>query len=152
MAVLCEKCGCERKASPTTNLGRSKFCRMCGIKEYWEKQPKNRSHEDKLQYRREYYQKNRMVLDDYRSIKRRQARLDLLKLLGGSCEHCGIDDEVVLNVDHVNDDAFGNHSHTGETILRRIKKGIDDAGRYQILCCNCNWRKEYLRRQHACEK
>jgi hypothetical protein len=55
---------------------------------------------------------------------------------------CFIDDDDVLVVDHVNND--GNvHRKTHKGKYSQYKS-IIDAGYpkdYQILCCNCNWKK-----------
>lgn len=80
-------------------------------------------------------------------ISKQRARLGAIALLGGKCSYCGIDDPIVLNIDHVNDD--GSHERkklNPSQLCARLVKGTLPKERYQLLCCNCNWRKEYLRR------
>lgn len=81
---------------------------------------------------------------------KRRSRLKAIAVLGGRCAYCGIDDPIVLNIDHVKDDGgWERASLNPSQICARIASGSVPKGRYQLLCCNCNWRKEYLRRTAA---
>lgn len=87
----------------------------------------------------------------YNRYKSRQ-RLDTIAFLGGECAHCGEDDPIVLTIDHIKDDGADERRQYGSMELcRKILKGAVDKARYQLLCCNCNWRKEYLRRTGVVE-
>lgn len=74
----------------------------------------------------------------------------LIELLGGKCVHCGETDPVVLDFDHINDDGALHRQKTkGKPGTNKctnylVKKDID---KFQLLCKNCNWRKEYWRRK-----
>lgn len=78
---------------------------------------------------------------------KQRTRAAAIELLGGRCAYCGIDDPIVLNVDHVRDDGARERLTLDSTqICARLVSGALPRERYQLLCCNCNWRKEYLRR------
>jgi len=76
-----------------------------------------------------------------RRVKGLYTRLELIRLMGSRCVHCGEDDPVVLTFDHVKDDGFTERK--GERVSV-VKKNPE---RFQLLCHNCNWRKEYWRRK-----
>ena len=70
--------------------------------------------------------------------KRRKAaaRARALLLLGPFCKRCGINDERVLQIDHIV--PVGQHHadrQMGETFYRRI---IANPNEFQRLCANCN--------------
>jgi hypothetical protein len=97
------------------------------------------------EFRRQYDRERGSDNRSQRSKQRR--RLAAIYILGGKCNHCAISDPVVLNVDHVNDDGATEREVLDSTqICTRIVSGQVDRSRYQLLCCNCNWRKEYFRR------
>lgn len=82
------------------------------------------------------------------SHSKQRARLRAIALLGGKCVHCGIDDPIVLNIDHIEDDGAIERKTLDPTqICARLAQGKLSTERYQLLCCNCNWRKEYFRRR-----
>lgn len=67
---------------------------------------------------------------------RRQA----IAILGGRCVRCGIDDPIVLDIDHKHGGGnirrkLGEHHRMLE---RRIIAGTADLADYQILCANCH--------------
>jgi hypothetical protein len=75
----------------------------------------------------------------------RKWRNSLLDRLGGKCEHCGIADRRVLQIDHRLGNgkqerlAFASYSY-----FQRFLHSLSDEelhARYQILCANCNWIK-----------
>ena len=81
---------------------------------------------------------------------KQRVRLEAIALLGGSCVHCGVNDPVVLNIDHVQDDgAQERRKLSPSQFCSRLIQGLLLREKYQLLCCNCNWRKEYYRRTGA---
>lgn len=84
---------------------------------------------------------------------RKKTRNEMIQAYGGKCVHCGIDDAVVLALDHINDDgAVGRRSggdHGGWVFYRKLKEAGWPKDHYQLLCHNCNFRKEYKRREYA---
>lgn len=70
---------------------------------------------------------------------------------GGACLHCGESDVIVLVLDHINDDGKvdrkENSHNGGYKLYLKLRKKDYPQGKYQVLCHNCNFRKEYLRRK-----
>jgi hypothetical protein len=81
-------------------------------------------------------------------------RAEMVAAYGGKCLHCGENDPIVLLLDHINDDAKldkKRHGHHGGWIMyRRLRKIGWPKDRYQLLCHNCNYRKEIERRKRKC--
>ena len=68
--------------------------------------------------------------------------------LGRKCVRCGITDERVLCIDHVN--GGGKQERTTLSPYTLLKKMIaDTTGAYQVLCQNCNWIKRHENREWA---
>ncbi len=85
--------------------------------------------------------------DNTKSKKRDQAlKLEVLNhySFNGTaiCARCGVRDVDVLTIDHLENNGashrkllgFGGHLH------RWLRKNKYPTG-YQVLCCNCNWKK-----------
>lgn len=70
----------------------------------------------------------------------------MIEYFGGKCVHCGHNDPICLDFDHILDDGYRDKS--GKGIIFYVKENPE---RFQLLCKNCNWKKEYTRRQNAIE-
>jgi hypothetical protein len=77
---------------------------------------------------------------------KRKIRSELIAKLGGRCEICGEQDPIVLDFDHIDGNGTKHRTQHRNRSIYLIKKYLN---LYQLLCKNCNWRKEYWRRQHA---
>lgn len=73
-------------------------------------------------------------LNSYRA--KRQAAI--LKL-GSICVRCGFSDERALQFDHIDGDGYLDREGNTACISVQILRG---AGKYQLLCANCNWIKK----------
>jgi hypothetical protein len=78
-------------------------------------------------------------------------KADMVNAYGGKCLHCGIDDIEVLVLDHIFDDAQedrakNNHSG-GVHMYAKLRKLGWPKDKYQLLCHNCNYKKELNRRR-----
>lgn len=89
-----------------------------------------------------YRMKNREMLRYKERERQKKLRNQVLDLLGRKCNTCGLEDEEVLQIDHV----FGGGCKEVKTCgsnkyifyLKKLREGSHD---YQMLCANCNWRK-----------
>jgi hypothetical protein len=95
---------------------------------------------------RAWYLENKARQDAYAKAWRAKERLRLIADFGGCCVECGVSDPVVLDFDHVDNDG---HKGTGKNLIFEVKS---DPTRFQLLCKNCNWRKEYWRRKGDAEQ
>lgn len=93
-------------------------------------------------YFRQHYLQNKQARDQQVKTYKKQRRTDLINEFGGKCVKCGESDHIVLEFDHINDDGYLDKSRA--TIIFRVAK---EPHRFQLLCCNCNRRKELLKRQ-----
>jgi len=78
-------------------------------------------------------------------------KADMVNAYGGKCLHCGISDIDVLVLDHIFDDAQedrakNNHSG-GVHMYAKLRKLGWPKDKYQLLCHNCNYKKELNRRR-----
>lgn len=72
---------------------------------------------------------------------RRDRRINLLNDLGGKCVLCKICDFDVLHFDHINNDGY---IYQNKHIINQVE---DNPDKFQILCANCNIKKEVFRRE-----
>lgn len=76
--------------------------------------------------------------------------------LGSRCNLCGITDERVLQIDHINNDGAIHRKEYIKNFTRnkRAPSNLDyyrniidsinkNEDRFQLLCANCNWLKRY---------
>lgn len=78
-------------------------------------------------------------------MKKVQAALRkaVLAFLGNRCLRCGITDERVLQVDHINGLGTRERRMLGTYgLYKKILQDLDHE-HYQLLCANCNWIKRY---------
>lgn len=94
-------------------------------------------------YAKKYREKNRKKLNEAMVIRKRNRRLYILEIIGGSkCAKCRFSDVRALQIDHINGggnkerDLAKSHFAYLTNVLKNPKK-------YQILCANCNWIKRY---------
>jgi len=73
------------------------------------------------------------------AIYYRRLRLQTLFAYGGKCACCGESYEPFLTMDHINGDGKADHKNS-TMFYRRLRNEGWPTG-YQVLCCNCNWRK-----------
>ena len=73
--------------------------------------------------------------------------------MGGKCVSCGFSDYRALQIDHINSDGKQerNLMNRRDYYPNVLASFLAKEGRYQLLCCNCNWikrseLKEYRKR------
>lgn len=79
---------------------------------------------------------------------RSENRSKVHTVMGGRCVACGETESKKLCIDHVNDDgAEDRRIGTGEfrQIVGRVLRGEPWKGKYQLLCFNCNRRKQIVK-------
>jgi len=72
---------------------------------------------------------------------RRDRRVKSIINLGGKCVICEINDSDVLQFDHINNDG---HLYQNKHIINQVE---DNPEKFQLLCANCNTKKEAHRRE-----
>ncbi len=84
---------------------------------------------------------------------RDKLRLEMVEAYGGKCLHCGEADPIVLTLDHINNDPeieyewCGKSARGGYNLYRRLRREGWPKDRFQLLCFNCNMKKEHKRRR-----
>jgi hypothetical protein len=91
----------------------------------------------------EYRKTHQQECSERHKILRKKRRDKTLDGMGGKCVVCGFSDYRAIQIDHVNGDGKGERNQQRRTdyygnVLSSFLKG---EGRYQLLCCNCNWIK-----------
>jgi predicted HNH restriction endonuclease len=84
---------------------------------------------------RRWREANRATLARLQREYAARVRREAIILLGDKCAECGIDDERVLEIDHVNGDRPVGIS--GNTIIREVARGVH-AYDVRLLCANCH--------------
>ena len=103
-----------------------------------------------------YYYKNAERLREAERKVYLGTKDKVFSLLGNKCSRCRFEDKRALQLDHVKCDAFLEYKHGRHErkmgprayyslVLKSI---LNNEGRYQILCANCNWIKRYENKEH----
>ena len=102
--------------------------------------------------KKHYYAKHGHVVNARRSEKLFLDRIAVVNVLTngeGTCRWCGQGDVDVLCIDHINDDGAHHRKNIGtDTLTAWIIKNDYPPG-FQVLCANCNLKKEVMRRRNS---
>src|SRR4249919_2375795 len=133
----CARCGEEKYIHANTRRRASEvYCQPCSLAVYNATRIKQ-LREEKLVYLANYYKDNRDKLDKYSADYREQLRLQCVAAYGGACAYCGIDDPIVLVIDHVNNDAqqdrIEQRHNGGYKLYTRLRQLGYPKDRYQLL-------------------
>lgn len=108
--------------------------------------------ESRREYTKEWYQKNKNKQRIYYSEYRDKIKVEMITAYGGKCLHCGESDPIVLSIDHIFNDGHVDKKagiEGGFKLYQKLKRLNWPKDRYQLLCFNCNYRKEHVRRKNA---
>lgn len=75
------------------------------------------------------------------AIKWQNLRSEFLKMYGGKCMCCHIDEEMFLTLDHIHDDGSKHRKQRGGFGVYQDATSFHNPERFQILCRNCNFAK-----------
>lgn len=109
---------------------------------------------DTAETRAVYFAERRERFAHYAAKTRDNLRNETFEAYGGKCKHCGESDPIVLCIDHIFDDAaveielYGANARGGTKQYGRLKKAGWPQDRFQLLCYNCNAKKENKRRRN----
>jgi predicted Ser/Thr protein kinase len=96
---------------------------------------------------RAWYLLNKHKILEKKRSQFQEDRLKFIQEAGGKCVLCGERDPHVLDFDHIdNDGAAWRKTHNVKNFVQYLKKHGLDRSKIQLLCKNCNWRKERIRR------
>jgi hypothetical protein len=148
----CRVCGIELTEEnwmPSLMNKNCKICRNCNNDKgrKWRQENRKRANEMALKHYRLDPKKHHIAVHKAR-IK---LRLDMIQEYGGKCNHCGIADVDVLDIDHINNNGAKHRKKGlyGYNLYRYLKKLGFPKDEYQLLCRNCNWKKELKRRREG---
>lgn len=80
-----------------------------------------------------------------RRITRIKSKLEMVKAYGSKCSHCGETHPLFLTLDHVNNN--GNYNERGVDFYNFLRNLGYPKNGLQLLCHNCNAKKEYIDRR-----
>lgn len=148
---LCRNCNCQLDDTnwmPSLKAKNSAICRKCSNEKgnIWRRA---NSEKVKANGRERYYADPKQCHERIKR-SRKNTRIETLLAYGGVCVNCGIADLDVLDIDHIfNDGASERKANLfAYNLFRKLKKEGYPKDRYQVLCKNCNWKKELHRRQN----
>lgn len=102
---------------------------------------------------RAWYLLNKHRVLEKKRTQFQEDRLKFIKEAGGKCVLCGESDPHVLDFDHIHNDGASFRKERGlKNIVQHLKREGLDKTQIQLLCKNCNWRKERIRRQKEATK
>jgi hypothetical protein len=97
---------------------------------------------------------HRKYLSDWQAQKRDNLKCAVVNVLTdgeGTCRSCGQGDIDVLNVDHIDNDGKEHRKIVPTSNILRWLIQNDYPPGFQILCANCNLKKEVTRRRQERE-
>lgn len=72
-------------------------------------------------------------------------------MLGGRCVRCGIEDDRVLQIDHIHGGGTKHRASLGNANRQIYREVIDGSRDYQLLCANDNWIKRWEENEMGAE-
>lgn len=145
----CRVCNIELKESnwaKSLMSKNSKICKECHNNKVknWRKANKSKVNN----YSLEAYYRNPKKSHKSTNEYRKKLRIEMINEYGGKCIKCGITDYDVLSIDHIDNTGAEDRKNGlyGYNLYRKLKKDSWPKDNYQLLCRNCNWKKELKRK------
>ncbi len=140
----CLKCQKELTDSnwyPSLRKKNYKICKSCHNKNT--KSWKNKNPESAREYSNKYYRDHPKYNVPWGRENRIKIRAEMISVYGGKCSRCGIDNPVVLDIDHKDNNGCADRKKGmwGWRLYRWLKKNNYPTDNFQLLCRNCNWIK-----------
>ncbi len=135
---------CKAPAKKSSNL-RGVLCSKC----YY-----TRNREKIIARMEKWRTENRERMREGESKRYLKRKIESIEAYGGMCAHCDQKDVKFLVIDHINDDGAEDRrvwKNKVADIHLWLKKNKYPIG-YQVLCGNCNLKKERMRRKEKCSK
>jgi predicted restriction endonuclease len=82
---------------------------------------------------------------DYRIRQRTKA----IHLLGSRCEVCGMDDQDVLEFDHIEPILRRSSGHKNRDVYKEVIRDENRHERFQLLCANCHTKKTRINNEYS---
>lgn len=92
-----------------------------------------------------YWKKTKKASNAKSKERLKENKRGCIKLLGGRCNHCDETEIEFLTLDHINNDGAKERKNMHhKTLYRLINTGVISPDNYQVLCYNCNCKKQIL--------
>ena len=149
----CRFCNCELKEDnwyKSLRRKNSRICKSCNLRvnNKWRKEHP----ESSQKYSKEYYRKHPKYNIKWCRENRIVIRKEMLSAYGGKCSMCGIDNPIVLDIDHINNNGSYDRKRGmwGWRLYRWLRKNKYPRDNFQLLCRNCNWIKHMKNKRSNC--
>lgn len=102
---------------------------------------------EKITHSRAYREANKEKINANRRACTIERRIEMVLAYGGKCRGCGIDDPIILDIDHINNNGRCDRRNgfRGYRLYNKLRKEGWPKENHQLLCKNCNYRKEMER-------
>src|SRR5271157_5457557 len=101
--------------------------------------------EERRAYHRAWSAKHREQKRHETNSSREADKAFVWTYYGNKCNHCGLRDIRVLQLDHINRDLrkTSRWKRGGKGLYAALRRGEFSMEDFQLLCANCNWIKRY---------
>jgi transposase-like protein len=123
------------------------ICKRCNTNKgnEWKRKHPQTSRE----YSKQYYKNHPKYNVPWCRENRIKIRAEMIQAYGGKCSKCGINNPLLLDIDHIHNDGSEQRKQGmwGWRLYRWLRKYEYPKDNFQLLCKNCNWLKEMERRR-----
>jgi len=126
---------------PSFKKRNTKLCKECNT---FRSNEWKASHPESIKaYSKKYYEDHPKYNVPWGRENRIMIRKEMLLAYGGKCSMCGIDNPIVLDIDHIDNKGSVDRKNGmwGWRLYRWLRKNKYPKDNFQLLCRNCNWIK-----------